>query len=56
MIKYALHNNDYLDVAQHYHKIWETPSVKEDESGKGQTVSPMILLIQLTVKLIIYRF
>ena len=39
MIQYALHNSEYLDVAQYYHKIWETPSVKDDTNGKGREVS-----------------
>ena len=39
LIQHALHSSAYLDVAKYYHKIWETPSVKEDESGKGRVVS-----------------
>ena len=38
LIQHALHSSAYLDVAKYYHKIWETPSVKEDESGKGRVV------------------
>lgn len=38
LIQHALHSSAYLDAAKHYHKIWETPSVKEDESGKGRVV------------------
>lgn len=38
LIEHALHSSSYLDVAKYYHKIWETPSVKEDESGKGRVV------------------
>ena len=38
MIKYALHQGAYLDVAKYYYKIWETPSIKEDEDGKGREV------------------
>jgi 26S proteasome regulatory subunit N5 len=37
MIQYALHGSEYLDVAKYYHKIWETPSIKEDTS-KGREV------------------
>lgn len=40
LTKHALHSSSYLDVAKYYHKIWETPSVKEDESGKGRVVRP----------------
>lgn len=38
LIQHALHSDAYLDVAKYYHKIWETPSVKEDEAGKGRIV------------------
>ena len=38
LVEHALHSSSYLDVAKYYHKIWETPSVKEDESGKGRVV------------------
>ena len=38
LIQHALHSSAYLDVAKYYYKIWETPSVKEDESGKGRVV------------------
>jgi hypothetical protein len=38
MIQHALHQTAYLDVAKHYHKRWETPSIKEDENGEGKTV------------------
>jgi 26S proteasome regulatory subunit N5 len=38
MIQYALHQTAYLDVAKHYYKIWETPSIKEDEADKGRQV------------------
>jgi len=36
MIQHALHALSYLDAAKHYHKVWETPSVKDDETGKGK--------------------
>ena len=39
MVKYGLHHHAYLDIAKHYHKVWETPSIKEDVNGKGKTVS-----------------
>jgi 26S proteasome regulatory subunit N5 len=38
IIEYALHHKAYLDVAKAYYKIWETPSIKEDEEGKGREV------------------
>lgn len=39
MIQYALHGSEYLDVAKYYHKVWETPSIKEDVTDKGREVS-----------------
>jgi 26S proteasome regulatory subunit N5 len=36
MIQHALHGSSYLDAAKYYHKVWETPSVKEDAAGKGK--------------------
>lgn len=38
MIQYALHEREYLNVAKYYHKVWETPSIKEDENDKGREV------------------
>jgi 26S proteasome regulatory complex component len=38
MIQHALRQNEYLDVAKHYYKVWETPSIKEDENDKGKAV------------------
>jgi 26S proteasome component PSMD12/CSN4-like protein len=39
MVQYGLRHHAYLDVAKYYHKVWETPSIKEDVNGKGKTVS-----------------
>ncbi|KAJ7193362.1 PCI domain-containing protein [Mycena pura] len=36
MIQHALHGSAYLDVAKYYHKVWETPSIKEDETDQGK--------------------
>ncbi|KAK1228501.1 proteasome regulatory particle subunit [Marasmius sp. AFHP31] len=36
MIQHALHYSSYLDVAKYYHKVWETPSIKEDANDKGK--------------------
>ncbi|KZV91331.1 PCI-domain-containing protein [Exidia glandulosa HHB12029] len=36
MIQFSLHYNSYLDVAQYWYKVWETPYIKEDASGKGR--------------------
>ncbi|CAK5280619.1 unnamed protein product [Mycena citricolor] len=37
MIQHALHGSTYLDAAKYYHKVWETPSIKEDSNGVGKT-------------------
>jgi 26S proteasome regulatory subunit N5 len=39
MIQQALHQSAYLEVAKHYEKVWDTPSIKEDES-KSRAVRP----------------
>jgi 26S proteasome regulatory subunit N5 len=39
MIQHALNQGAYLDVAQYYNKVWETPSIKEDVDGEGKAVS-----------------
>ncbi|KAF5384842.1 hypothetical protein D9615_001357 [Tricholomella constricta] len=36
MIQHALHQNNYLDVAKYYYKVWETPSIKDDTEDKGK--------------------
>ncbi|KIY69133.1 hypothetical protein CYLTODRAFT_430568 [Cylindrobasidium torrendii FP15055 ss-10] len=36
MIQHALHLTEYLDVANYYHRVWETPSIKEDVADKGK--------------------
>ncbi|EMD41952.1 hypothetical protein CERSUDRAFT_43251 [Gelatoporia subvermispora B] len=36
MIQYALKHSSYLDAAKHYHKVWETPSIKEEVDGRGR--------------------
>ena len=38
MIQFALHGKEYLDAAQYYHNVWETPTVKKDVAGKGKEV------------------
>jgi len=38
MIQHALHSDSYLDAAKYYEKVWQTPSIKEDVSGKGRLV------------------
>ncbi|KAJ7878648.1 PCI domain-containing protein [Mycena leptocephala] len=36
MIQHALHGSAYLDVAKYYYKVWETPSIKEDQTDQGK--------------------
>ncbi|KAG5353224.1 hypothetical protein C0989_009187 [Termitomyces sp. Mn162] len=36
MIQHALHQSNYLDAAKFYHKVWETPSIKNDTEDKGR--------------------
>ncbi|KAG6854217.1 hypothetical protein C0991_009235 [Blastosporella zonata] len=36
MIQHALYQNNYLDVAKYYYKVWETPSIKDDTDDKGR--------------------
>ncbi|KAI0785093.1 PCI-domain-containing protein [Abortiporus biennis] len=36
MIQYALNQGAYLDAAKYYYKVWETPSIKKDEAGRGR--------------------
>jgi len=38
MIQHALKHSSYLDAAKYYHKVWETPSIKEDVNDKGKAV------------------
>lgn len=50
MIQHALHQTAYLDAANYYYKVWETPSIKEDVNDKGKTVrtSPYVNYFCLT--------
>lgn len=48
MIQHALHASSYLDAAKFYHKVWETPSVKDDVGGKGkETLENVIYYVVL---------
>lgn len=49
MVQHGLHHSAYLDVAKYYHKVWETPSIKEDVSGKGRIVRVMLSIQRITV-------
>lgn len=47
MIQHALHHGEYLEVAKHYYKVWETPSIKEDVNDKGKAVSTILPLLEI---------
>lgn len=48
MIQHALHASSYLDTAKYYYKVWETPSIKNDEAGKGrETLENVIYYVVL---------
>lgn len=36
MIQHALRHSSYLDVAKNFYKVWEMPSVQEDQEGAAQ--------------------
>ena len=48
MIQFALHGQEYLDAAKHYHSVWETKAIKSDTLGKGKEVRLTLLLGTLT--------
>ncbi|CAL1695167.1 unnamed protein product [Somion occarium] len=48
MIQYALHESSYLDAAKYYHKVWEAPSIKQDEKGRArETLEHIVYYIVL---------
>ena len=38
MIQYALQHSAYLDATKYYYKVWETPSIKAETTGRGREV------------------
>jgi len=36
MIQFALRYSNYLDVAKYFHKVWDTPVIKEETEGRGK--------------------
>jgi 26S proteasome regulatory subunit N5 len=38
MIQHSLRHSSYLDVAKSYYKIWEMPSVQEDQESAARVV------------------
>lgn len=55
MVQYGLRHHAYLDVAKYYHKVWETPSIKEDVSGKGKTVRFVLSFPRALVKFDVFE-
>ncbi|KAJ7596844.1 hypothetical protein C8J56DRAFT_1000939 [Mycena floridula] len=47
MIQYSLHHDEYLDVAKHYYKIWETPSVKADAKKGTEALEHIVYYVVL---------
>lgn len=45
MVQYGLRHHAYLDIAKYYRKVWETPSIKEDDNGKGRIVSIELMCV-----------
>ena len=54
MIQYALNHSQYLDAAKYYHKVWETPTIKAEETGRGKEVSSQLCACVLTTIYIRY--
>ena len=44
MIQFALHESSYLDAAKYFYKVWETPTIKEEVTGRGREVRNLRLL------------
>lgn len=44
MIAYALKQSAYLDAAKYWHKVWETPTIKEEVDGRGRQVRILTIL------------
>ncbi|KAI6008354.1 hypothetical protein F5J12DRAFT_73693 [Pisolithus orientalis] len=47
MIQLALHRSAYLDVAKHYEKVWDTPSIKEDEGKNRAALEHIVYYVVL---------
>jgi 26S proteasome regulatory subunit N5 len=47
MIQQALHQSAYLEVAKHYEKVWDTPSIKEDESKSRAALEHIVYYVVL---------
>ncbi len=42
MIQYALQHSEYLDATKYYYKVWETPTIKAETTGRGKEVRPSL--------------
>ncbi|KAJ8586527.1 PCI-domain-containing protein [Rhizopogon salebrosus TDB-379] len=47
MIQQALHQSAYLEVAKHYEKVWDTPSIKEDDSKSRAALEHIVYYVVL---------
>ncbi|KAF8140435.1 hypothetical protein EV363DRAFT_1501513 [Boletus edulis] len=47
MIQQALHQTAYLEVAKHYERVWDTPSIKDDESKNRAALEHIIYYVVL---------
>jgi len=47
MIQQALHQTAYLEVAKHYEKVWDTPTIKEDESKSRAALEHIVYYVVL---------
>jgi len=47
MIQQALHQTAYLEVAKHYEKVWDTPSIKDDESKSRAALEHIVYYVVL---------
>ncbi|KIM70386.1 hypothetical protein SCLCIDRAFT_529641 [Scleroderma citrinum Foug A] len=47
MIQQALRQSAYLDVAKYYEKVWDTPSIKEDESKSRAALEHIVYYVVL---------
>ncbi|KAF9229079.1 26S proteasome non-ATPase regulatory subunit 12 [Gyrodon lividus] len=47
MIQQALHQTAYLEVAKHYEKVWDTPSIKYDESKSRAALEHIVYYVVL---------
>ncbi|KIJ65013.1 hypothetical protein HYDPIDRAFT_89044 [Hydnomerulius pinastri MD-312] len=47
MIQQALHSTAYLEVAKHYERVWDTPSIKDDASKSRAALEHIVYYVVL---------